>query len=172
MSGAVCGRIAWNERVSAAARGQQSAAAAAATSRASRHWQALAGRLFGCEEAGTMRRDETLSPAKEGRSPGRPGNNNGKKQTVSCSALDIAKNTLISSSWSSNDWSYAHSLDPCPFTISFLLPSSSPPQRTVSTLSRRVAFNKPSKARPAKLRLLISLRLADHPIERARLNSI
>lgn len=144
---------------------QQRQAGRAGTGRA-------AGRLFGCEEAGTMRRDETLSPAKEGRSPGRPGNNNGKKQTVSCSALDIAKNTLISSSWSSNDWSYAHSLDPCPFTISFLLPSSSPPQRTVSTLSRRVAFNKPSKARPAKLRLLISLRLADHPIERARLNSI
>ena len=95
MSGGVCGSIAWNERVSAAARGQQSRRTGK---------QTLAGRLFGCEEAGTMRRDETLSPAKEGRSPGRPGND--KKQTVYCSApstTGTAKNTLISSSWSSND---------------------------------------------------------------------
>lgn len=83
------------KRVSAAARGQQSRRTGK---------QTLAGRLFGCEEAGTMRRDETLSPAKEGRSPGRPGND--KKQTVDCSALNTtgtAKNTLISSSCSSND---------------------------------------------------------------------
>ena len=76
---------------------QQRQAGRAGTGRA-------AGRLFGCEEAGTMRRDETLSPAKEGRSPGRPGND--KKQTVYCSApstTGTAKNTLISSSWSSND---------------------------------------------------------------------
>ena len=158
----VVGSIAWNERVSAAARGQQSRRTG------KQGEQALAGRLFGCEEAGTMRRDETLSPAKEGRSPGRPGND--KKQTVYCSALDIAKNTLISSSCSSND---LRTLPVVSLPVHHLL--STPTITTENSehiTFRRVTFNKPSQARPAKLRLLISLRLADHPIELPRLNSI
>ena len=93
------GSIAWNERVSAAAREQQQSAA---TSRARQAGKRRLSGWLAVKDAGTMRRDETLSPAKEGRSPGRPGN--GKKQTVCCSALDIAKNTLISSSRSWNDW--------------------------------------------------------------------
>ena len=62
------GSIAWNERVSAAAREQQQSAA---TSRARQAGKRRLSGWMAVKDAGTMRRDETLPPAKEGRCPGR-----------------------------------------------------------------------------------------------------
>ena len=106
-SGEWCGAVVWPAwgECQQPRESNSNSSSSSSSSRAQQQGEQAGQRLFGCEEAGTTRHDETLSPAKEGRSPGRPGNDsndtqqrNRPKDAPRLTLRETANNTLISSS--------------------------------------------------------------------------